>query len=284
MLLFLLTGCVSHDPALSDPSNRASGNASATTGAPLLAQTAPPTTSPTTTPPLTRPRWLGLRALETRPDGSYKPVDTPPQLLNRSFPTENTLPPPPDEEFHWSISPFEGEPLERSTYKEDCPVPAKELLYLTMSFWGFDGLHHTGEMVVHGDSADNITQVFSQLHAARFPIEEMRLVTPADLTGISSGDTNNTTAYVCRSVTGGRRWSDHALGTAIDVNPFHNPYKRGEIVLPGLAADYLDRESPQPGMILRDNVVVNAFADIGWSWGGDWVTVTDYQHFSLSGN
>lgn len=275
LVLISLAGCVSQDSAVA---------ISRPTTAPLAAETVPPTTTPTTTPPLTRPKWLGLRALETLPDGSYKRVDTPPQLLNRSFPTEDTLPAPEDDKFHWSIAPFEGEPLKRSTYNEDCPVPAENLLYLTMSFWGFDGLHHTGEMVVGGDAADNVIHVFSKLHEAKFPIEEMRLVTPADLSEISSGDTNNTTAYVCRQVTGGRRWSDHAFGTAIDINPFHNPYKRGDIVLPELAADYLNREPAQPGMILRDSVAVNAFAGIGWSWGGDWVTVTDYQHFSLSGN
>jgi hypothetical protein len=31
------------------------------------------------------------------------------------------------------------------------------------------------------------------------------------------------------------------------------------------------------------DVVVTAFADIGWEWGGDWVNAKDYQHFSASG-
>jgi hypothetical protein len=29
--------------------------------------------------------------------------------------------------------------------------------------------------------------------------------------------------------------------------------------------------------------VVRAFAAIGWEWGGDWTSLKDYQHFSLSG-
>ncbi len=274
----LLASCVSSEVATEESIELP------TTVAASAPSTTTTTAAPTTAPPLTRPRWLGLRALATNPDGSYKPVDTPPQLLNRSFATEDSLPPPPSETYVWTISPFEGEPLKRSTYKPDCPVGPESLSYLTMSFWGFDGLHHTGEMVVDSEWAESIVSVFAQLHEARFPIEEMRLVTPADLTGISSGDTNNTTAYVCRAVTGGRRWSDHALGTAIDINPFHNPYQRGEIILPGLAKAFMDREELTPGMIGRDGLVVNAFADIGWSWGGDWKTVTDYQHFSLSGN
>ena len=32
-------------------------------------------------------------------------------------------------------------------------------------------------------------------------------------------------------------------------------------------------------MIRADDVVVRAFADIGWEWGGTWSS-PDYQHFS----
>jgi len=28
---------------------------------------------------------------------------------------------------------------------------------------------------------------------------------------------------------------------------------------------------------------VRAFKAIGWGWGGDWISVRDYQHFSASG-
>jgi hypothetical protein len=33
-------------------------------------------------------------------------------------------------------------------------------------------------------------------------------------------------------------------------------------------------------MILPGDIVVRAFARIGWSWGGAWGTQKDYQHFS----
>ena len=281
----VLAGCVSSNDA--GKANPASTTESPTTDSlttnSALSDQASTTTSPKTAPPITRPPWLGLRPLATNPDGSYIPVETPPQLLNRAFASDDTLGPPASAEFAWSIAPFVGEPLERSTYQPECPVPAEELSYLTMSFWGFDGAHHSGEMVVDAEWAEQIVSVFATLHEARFPLEEMRLVTPDDLVGVSSGDDNNTTAYVCRAVTGGQRWSDHALGTAIDINPFHNPYQRGEVILPGLASAYLDRENPMPGMIERDGLVVRAFSEIGWSWGGDWETISDYQHFSLSG-
>jgi hypothetical protein len=36
-------------------------------------------------------------------------------------------------------------------------------------------------------------------------------------------------------------------------------------------------------MIHDGDVVVRAFAAIGWEWGGDWTGGKDYMHFSLTG-
>ena len=175
------------------------------------------------------------------------------------------------------------EALARSTWIDGCPVAPEDLAYLTVTFHGFDGHNHTGEIIVAASVADDIVSVFEQLHAARFPIEEMRIVTMADLDAPPTGDTNNTTGFVCRPVTGGTAFSEHAKGLAIDINPFHNPYVRGYLILPELAAAYTDRADERPGVIREGDVVVEAFAAIGWTWGGDWRSLKDYQHFSATG-
>jgi hypothetical protein len=36
-------------------------------------------------------------------------------------------------------------------------------------------------------------------------------------------------------------------------------------------------------MIHPGDVVVRSFAAIGWGWGGNWQTIKDYMHFSLTG-
>jgi hypothetical protein len=84
-------------------------------------------------------------------------------------------------------------------------------------------------------------------------------------------------------VRGGTRFSAHAYGLAIDVNPFQNPYQRGDLVLPELASAYLDRTQLRPGMIVEGDVVVEAFAAIGWTWGGRWEQPSDAMHFSATG-
>ncbi len=69
----------------------------------------------------------------------------------------------------------------------------------------------------------------------------------------------------------------------MDVNPFQNPYRRGDLVIPELASAYLDRANIRPGMILADGPVVAAFDKIGWTWGGRWRSPVDLHHFSATG-
>jgi hypothetical protein len=84
-------------------------------------------------------------------------------------------------------------------------------------------------------------------------------------------------------VRGRKAWSQHAYGLAVDVNPFQNPYHRGDVVLPELATSYLDRGNVRPGMIRPDGPVVRAFASVGWKWGGDYRSLKDFMHFSANG-
>ena len=112
----------------------------------------------------------------------------------------------------------------------------------------------------------------------------MRIVTPIDVVARPTGDTNNSASFVCRAVTGGTRFSEHAYGLAVDINPFHNPYQRDDVVIPALASSYLERGAALPGMIVpgdpAGDAVIAAFAEIGWSWGGNWSSLKDYQHFA----
>jgi len=249
--------------------------------------TAATTTTPTsgagsTTPPLpTRPPWLGQRTLPTDDDGNAPPQTTPAELADRRFATVDLLAPPADGLFRATVDPLEGDPLRRSTWSESCPVAVDDLRYLTLGFWGFDGLAHTGEMIVNAEVAEDIVGVFQALFEARFPIEEMRITTQAEVDAPPIGDGNNTGAFVCRAAVGSSRFSEHAYGLAVDINPFHNPYVKGDVVLPELAAVYTDRENVRPGMIIEGDAVVAAFDAAGWGWGGRWSSLKDYQHFSL---
>ena len=228
---------------------------------------------------------VGARPLPLRPDGFGDVLPTPAALRDRRLPTLDRLPAPPGGRFRSSVRPISPAVRARmgTTWKPGCPVGLADLRYVTVSFRGFDGRAHTGELVVHRRVAAGVVSVFARLYRARFPIEQMRLVTGADLTARPTGDGNNTAAFVCRAARKQTRWSAHAYGLAIDVDPFQNPYQRGDLVLPELASAYLDRGDRRPGMIHPGDVVTTAFAAIGWTWGGTWRTPKDLMHFSATG-
>lgn len=236
--------------------------------------------STTTLPVEARPPWLGARVLPLRPDGLGQIQPTPPELVDRRFATIDHLPPPADDSFRVSVAEPPADVIARSTWAEACPVDVSELRYVTVPFWGFDGLAHTGELLVHVDAIDAITAGLRLLHERRFPIEEMRIVDASELDLPPTGDGNNTTAFVCRPAVGSSSWSQHAYGRAIDVNPFHNPYVRGDAVIPELASSYASRPD-LPGVLTEADVA--AFESSGWRWGGRWRSSKDWMHLSATG-
>ncbi len=245
-----------------------------------------PTPRPTDRPIIgaTPPAWLGKRVLPTTPGGFGEIRPTPPELVVRRFTLPDQLPPLPGTGFASRVTtPAPADVIARSTWKKGCPVAATDLSWLRLAFVGFDGRRHTGELLVNKSVADDLVAVFRQLYAARFPIEEMRITRADELDAPPTGDGNNTGAFNCRPTTGGTSYSQHAYGLAIDVNPFQNPYTKGDLVLPELASSYLDRGRVRPGMIEPDGPVVRAFDSIGWTWGGTWRSLKDLQHFSQNG-
>ena len=184
--------------------------------------------------------------------------------------------------FQSSISPVDASDLP-SSWREGCPLDVESLRAVDVSHFGYDGEVHTGRLVVAGEVAEDIVEVMAQLFGAGFPIERIEPVDVYEGDDDLSMAANNTSAFNCRPVTGGSSWSEHSYGTAIDMNPLVNPYVVGGTVLPPEGAAYADRSLDAPGMIHDGDVVVEAFAAHGWTWGGTWSSAKDYQHFSTSG-
>lgn len=287
----LAVGCSAADPvdevasSTVESTTTAATTATTTTALPAVTTTAPrsPTTEPgpdrTGSPP---PQWLGTNLLPLRPDEHGVAGPTPPELIDRRLWTTDTLLPPTSEQFVSTIQhPVPDEVLARSTWTLDCPVHSDALAYATVSFVGFDGLVHTGELLTNRQWVEDLVATFEFLFELRFPIEEMRVTTPGDVEAHPTGDSNNTGSFVCRPTVTSNGWSQHAYGLAIDINPFHNPYVSGDLVIPELAIDYGDRSRRRPGMVTAE--LVQRFDALGWGWGGTWTTASDWMHFSVDG-
>jgi hypothetical protein len=190
--------------------------------------------------------------------------------------------------FHGSAEPIGPHLRQRMagvSWHRGCPVGSDRLRLLRVTHWGFDGRVHRGRLVVHRDSARPLLRTMRTLYRLRFPIRRMRLVDAYGADDHRSMDADNTSAFNCRPVAGTSRWSEHAYGHAIDVNPRENPYVTGDgYVSPPAGGPYADRSRRAPGLIHRRGPVVAAFAAAGWEWGGNWSWPKDYQHFSKHGN
>jgi hypothetical protein len=196
------------------------------------------------------------------------------------------LPPaPPRDGFVWEVSTISAERAEAMpSWRPGCPVPYQDLRAIRVAHHGFDGADHEGELIVHADAVDDLRSVFRRLWDERFPVERIRPVDDYGASDDASMADNNTSAFNCRLTTGGSRWSEHAYGRAIDINPVQNPYvTSGGTVLPPAGRDHLDRTADTPGLIREGGVAVAAFDAVGWGWGGRWSNPKDYQHFSATG-
>jgi hypothetical protein len=172
-----------------------------------------------------------------------------------------------------------------ASWHPGCPVGPAQLRLVRLPYRGFDGRAHTGGIVVNRAVVPAVERAFHILYDARFPIRRMR---PISLYGGSddrSMAADNTSGFNCRPVVapGPTRWSVHAYGEAIDVDTVENPYVEGGKVLPPAGRAYADRSKVRPGMAEPGGTLVEAFASVGWQWGGRWTGSPDYQHFSATG-
>lgn len=173
------------------------------------------------------------------------------------------------------------ERMNGKSYNETCPVDRSELRYVTVLYWGRDSEAHRGELVVNEQIADDVADIFFELYKASYPIEGVRLIDDYGGNDEVSMANNNTSCFNSRNATGSSTTlSRHAYGMAIDINPLYNPYiGQDGTVLPVTAGDYADRTRHFVMKIDENDYAYKLFTEHGFTWGGNFETVKDYQHF-----
>ncbi len=165
------------------------------------------------------------------------------------------------------------------SWNEYAPVGMEDLKYVTVAYNGFDGKPHSGNLVVHEKVAQEVLDIFKEIYEAGFEVERMKLIDEYGADDNKSMDDNNSSAFCFRNVEGTKSLSKHSYGIAIDINPVQNPYVRKGRISPQKGMGYDDRSNVRSGMIVPGDVCYNAFKSRGWTWGGEWKTMKDYQHF-----
>lgn len=172
-----------------------------------------------------------------------------------------------------------GDQLEQQVPLDPTVISYDELRYLTVLHHGYDGFVHVGELIVNACVADEVLQIFKELYLMGYPIEKMRVMSCYGGSDELSMEDNNSSAFNFRYMTDGGKLSYHAYGLAIDLNPKVNPYVKEQLVLPVNGKEYINRDQCVLGMIKKDDAVYQLFKRYGWTWGGDWTSLKDYQHF-----
>ncbi|NVK42533.1 MAG: M15 family metallopeptidase [Oceanospirillaceae bacterium] len=172
------------------------------------------------------------------------------------------------------------------------PVRCQRLSRVRFSYLSDDGvIRHDGQLVVLDAIAPNVESLMDELLERRFYIAKAQPVEAYAGDDQASMADNNTSAFNGRAVTGGSKWSLHAYGAAIDLNPVQNPFidiaEDGTAqISPARSARYsVNRSEQRPGKSSRGGMaenVVDLFARHGFFvWGGDWNYPIDYQHFQI---
>lgn len=170
--------------------------------------------------------------------------------------------------------------MQHQTWHQGCPVPLKELVYIRLSYWGYDHQSHVGVLVVNKAIAVEVVEIFKTLYQHQFPIQKMVPMDVFHHDDKAAMEANNTSAFNCREVTGqAGLYSQHSYGRAIDINPLINPYVKGTFVLPAEGVQFVNRSRHYPGKISHNSLIYREFIKHGWDWGGSWYDVQDYQHF-----
>lgn len=185
-----------------------------------------------------------------------------------------------------SISlPMKKRMIKGNSWKKSCPVGTKDLRYLEIKHWNFNGDTSMGELIIHKDVAEGVSKLFEEMYNIKYPIRQMKLVSDFKGNDWQSIEADNTSAFNCRRATGSKKWSKHSYGKAIDINPIENPYvfRSGQsshkASKPYLKRKRISENPSQIAMLLSYDKVIKIFKKYGWTWGGDWERVKDYQHF-----
>jgi hypothetical protein len=174
------------------------------------------------------------------------------------------------------------------SYIENPYVSLDDLRYLKVLHYNFEHGVQVGEIIVSTELTEEFLEIFQELFDKEYEIYSMFLVEDfwtgdALTTDDASCVANNTSGFSYRMITMGGSLSRHAYGKAIDVNPVQNPfieYSNGVAYWYDSKADpYIDRAADLPHMIRYEDACFIAFDKRGYTWGGDWTSPKDYQHF-----
>lgn len=191
--------------------------------------------------------------------------------------------------FYEPITPEIEERIRGISYPEDdsdIEISLEDLSYVGVLYNDFDGNVQEGELICNNSIALDLVEIFEELYRNGYQFEEISLIDKYGGDDTLSMENNNTSCFNYRIVDGTDNLSQHAYGLAIDINPYYNPYvvfnKDGSgetYISPKGSEAYADRSKDFPYKIDENDLCYKLFIEHGFTWGGNWNSSKDYQHF-----
>lgn len=166
---------------------------------------------------------------------------------------------------------------------EELAISYEDLSYVHILHYDFEGNLAEGELICNNYIAQDLIEIFYELYLNEYQLERVTLIENYGGDDELSMADNNTSCFNYRVVAGSKKLSQHAYGLAVDINPFYNPYvtfPNGEVhVAPAGSEQWSERENNFPYKIDENDLCYKLFKEHGFTWGGDWNSSKDYQHF-----
>jgi len=177
------------------------------------------------------------------------------------------------------------------SYQKNNDISLEELRYLKVLHYNYNNEIQVGEIIVNQKIEKDCLEIFQELFEAEYPICRMVLIdnywtgdsVETDAVSIKK---NNTSSFNYRNIPGSAKRSNHALGLAVDLNPYENPYVPTKNGAPDYSAldeqEYyyaMNRNAGVEHVITEEDLAYKLFTEHGFTWGGNWKSLKDYQHF-----
>ena len=162
-------------------------------------------------------------------------------------------------------------------------IPASiknNLVLIEVQYYSFDEKLHQGQLLVHKSVVKDLKEIFEIIKEIKFPIYKAVPIVKYGWNDEASMLANNSSCFNYRKQKGTNIISYHSKGLAIDINPLLNPHIKNNKSIP-TGAIY---DKTKPGTLTASSQVVKEFKKRGWTWGGNWRSSKDYQHFEKRTN
>ncbi len=169
---------------------------------------------------------------------------------------------------------------------KDIAITYDDLRYVKVKYYDFYDEVQDGEIICNKLIAQDIVDIFYELYLNGYQIEKIKLIDEYGGDDTLSMEDNNTSSFNYRVVDNTTSLSKHALGLAIDINPFYNPYlvfggnpDGTDYISPKGSESFVNRDLDFDHKIDKNDLCYKLFKAHGFTWGGDWKSCKDWQHF-----